>query len=106
MKYVRVRARIRTGAEDVGFRQNDPFEVDLKIKSDNIADPYGRMYGAFGNHAFETYYPFMMNKNGVIDFGYGDGTRNARTDLIDKEDSGRRRIFLPQRSGSHRRQQS
>ena len=85
MQYVRVRARIRTGAEEVGFLQNDPFEVDLKIDSDNIAVPHGRMYGAFGNHVNDAYYPFMMNNNGVIDFGYADGTRGARTDLLMNE---------------------
>ena len=85
MPYVRIRARIRTGAEEVGFRNDDPFELDTNVDSDGRINPHGRMYGAFGNHRNDEYYPFMMNNFGVIDFGYSDGTRGARTDLLNKK---------------------
>ena len=85
MPYVRIRAQIRTGAEEVGFRNEDPFEVDACINNDGRIAPHGRMYGAFGNHRNDEFYPFMMNNKGVIDFGYADGTRGARTDLLTKQ---------------------
>ena len=85
MRYVRISAKIRIGAEEVGFRNEDPFEVDANVDNDGRIVPHGRMYGAFGNHRNDEYYPFMMDNHGVIDFGYSDGTRSARTDLLTKQ---------------------
>ena len=84
MPYVRIKAQIQTGAEEVGFRNEDPFEVDANVNDDGRIIPHGRMYGAFGNHRNDEYYPFMMNDRGVVDFGYSDGARDARTNLLTK----------------------
>ena len=61
-----------------------PYKADTNVDGGRRIVPHGRMYGAFGNHGNDEHCPFMMNNNGVIDFGYGDGTRGARTDLSTK----------------------